>query len=265
MIYTKCLWTGQCQVQPGAVLFQMPHPSGAGRTRRPQCVFPPGPRWSRSHIRGEVPALHGRFHSRVCPCSGSSADSPGTLVDFHGSPRSPPESSVSAACALLVAVALVTEPEKAIREMLNPCGCTATPPDWQSSRGSQPITRERRTPSGTTAGVSPSAVGSLTCLPGAKYEQGPARARENVAAGKQAGELSRGIPWTPESRTPSRPCVRRCGKGALPECQPGDPSLSQIGKGFLQCLELSIEVKCSRPPVLADFHGFGNNLRIINI
>lgn len=197
--------------------------------------------------------------------SGSSADSPGTLVDFHGSPRSPPESSVSAACALLVAVALVTEPEKAIREMLNPCGCTATPPDWQSSRGSQPITRERRTPSGTTAGVSPSAVGSLTCLPGAKYEQGPARARENVAAGKQAGELSRGIPWTPESRTPSRPCVRRCGKGALPECQPGDPSLSQIGKGFLQCLELRIEVKCSRPPVLADFHGFGNNLRIINI
>lgn len=65
MIYTKCLWTGQCQAQPGAVLFQMPHPSGAGRTRRPQSVYPPGPRWSRSHIRGKVPALHGRFHSRV--------------------------------------------------------------------------------------------------------------------------------------------------------------------------------------------------------
>lgn len=182
---------GSIKYTLGVVSSQMSRPEVVGRMRCARSVFPLDLWRSRALTRVEVSALRFCFHSRACPCSELSVDHPVILVDFRGRLRSPPEASVSAACGFFCGRGFGCRTGKSHRRCAEPTWVRCGPTGQGEFRG---VTADYTRASDTQwndRSVSPSTVGSLMCPRG----------------------LHEGVPWASGSRTPSRPCVWRPGKG----------------------------------------------------
>lgn len=121
MVYPKYFWAMKCQRSGSCLLIK----TSLHKMVRTMCssssVFPLDP-WSRVLTCVSVSAFHFCSSSCLCPCSECSCNlASGAGLAFH-------QNSLS----VLPVVSLITEPEKAMRAMPNPCGCIVPPTDWKS-------------------------------------------------------------------------------------------------------------------------------------